>query len=529
VDDDGDSLADCQDLDCAETVACPATCGVATVLSCDTPVAGTTVGEPSTVGQWSCFDWPQAGGDALFEFIPPSPGVVSVAMITDNGGDLNLFIMEGFGPGDCSPAQCGEANILDLDPVNVSLYASTFQPIFIGVDSVSGEEDSFQIMVDCAGTFVEDCITFGDEDGDGLENCDDPDCATASICVDEEICDNGADEDLDLAIDCDDSDCFGDADCLVEGDCDDGVDFDGDGLVDCDDPDCAAELVCIGETACGDGFDNDDDGDVDCADSDCAAYASCGGPGVEDCDNGLDDDGDGLVDCSDGNCADSVLCTVETCVGGQDEDGDGDIDCADSDCFDSASCVVGSCPAATVLSCGGQVSDAISGAGSTDYYGCGFTAYGGELVYEITSPSSGSVSLALTHDANADLDLVVVDDFGGCALDDCLGYAATSSLTETLAVPVLAGETVYAFVEGASIYDGGSFDLAVECGLLFVEQCDDGQDNDGDGLDDCDDPNCASDVACEPAEDCGNGTDDDGDGAIDCGDSDCDSEPSCQP
>jgi hypothetical protein len=59
----------------------------------------------------------------------------------------------------------------------------------------------------------------------------------------------------------------------------DGADDDGDGLIDCDDPDCAADASCAtGETACVDGRDDDGDGLTDCDDPDCAADASCTGP-----------------------------------------------------------------------------------------------------------------------------------------------------------------------------------------------------------------------------------------------------------
>jgi hypothetical protein len=50
--------------------------------------------------------------------------------------------------------------------------------------------------------------------------------------------------------------------------CGDGKDNDGDGLVDCADSDCASAEVCTKEQ-CHDGVDNDNDGQVDCADSDC--------------------------------------------------------------------------------------------------------------------------------------------------------------------------------------------------------------------------------------------------------------------
>ncbi len=53
--------------------------------------------------------------------------------------------------------------------------------------------------------------------------------------------------------------------------------------------------------------------------------------------------------------------------------------------------------------------------------------------------------------------------------------------------------------------------------------CADGVDNDGDGLVDCQDPDCDS---CK--EECANGTDDDGDGLIDCKDPDCSGTAVCQ-
>jgi hypothetical protein len=54
--------------------------------------------------------------------------------------------------------------------------------------------------------------------------------------------------------------------------------------------------------------------------------------------------------------------------------------------------------------------------------------------------------------------------------------------------------------------------------------CNDGWDNDCDGLADIDDPDCAGKVA----EQCANMLDDDGDGAPDCADPDCASFPNCK-
>src|SRR5438477_6471677 len=53
------------------------------------------------------------------------------------------------------------------------------------------------------------------------------------------------------------------------------------------------------------------------------------------------------------------------------------------------------------------------------------------------------------------------------------------------------------------------------------EQCSDGIDNDGDGLVDCADPDCANAPECRPHEMCGNCVDDDGDGLVAYEDPDC--------
>ena len=61
-----------------------------------------------------------------------------------------------------------------------------------------------------------------------------------------------------------------------------------------------------------------------------------------------------------------------------------------------------------------------------------------------------------------------------------------------------------------------------------AEVCDDGTDNDADGLTDCDDDECAGDTACLPVvELCSDGTDNEGDGFADCDDDDCWEDPAC--
>ncbi len=128
-------------------------------------------------------------------------------------------------------------------------------------------------------------------------------------------------------------------------------------------------------------------------------------------------------------------------------------------------------------------------------------------------------------------------------------------------------------------FDLGALDCGVDCrfdttGCLQIEICDNGLDDDGDAVIDCEDSSCAGEPPCprcgdgvaDPGEECddpdlrgygcedvgfaggtlacfaclfdttactdefcSNGADDDGDGYIDCGDLDCDPHPACGP
>jgi hypothetical protein len=64
------------------------------------------------------------------------------------------------------------------------------------------------------------------------------------------------------------------------------------------------------------------------------------------------------------------------------------------------------------------------------------------------------------------------------------------------------------------------------------EHCSNGEDDDNDGLVDCEDPDCAGHLACGPNFTellCDNGMDDDSDGKVDCDDPDCSMRQACNP
>ena len=81
-------------------------------------------------------------------------------------------------------------------------------------------------------------------------------------------------------------------------------------------------------------------------------------------------------------------------------------------------------------------------------------------------------------------------------------------------------------LDGATDCDDA--DCALDLACAVPEVCDDGADNDLDGDTDCDDSDWDLDLACAEPEACDDGIDNDLDGATDCDDSDCDAAPECQ-
>jgi hypothetical protein len=169
---------------------------------------------------------------------------------------------------------------------------------------------------ECVPSSELDCGNDADDDGNGLTDCADSNCANqlcgtapstftcdatfACSCNDvvspppESVCTDGIDQDCDGLVDCADLDCVSGGSC-PETLCSDGQDNDGDTSADCDDPDCANQLCratpatfrceavgicsCNGATnpapeiSCNDGLDNDCDGSTDCADPGCDTRA----------------------------------------------------------------------------------------------------------------------------------------------------------------------------------------------------------------------------------------------------------------
>ena len=216
------------------------------------------------------------------------------------------------------------------------------------------------------------------------------------------------------------------------------------------------------------------------------------GPGVENCTNGADDDGDGLVDCEDADCSGNPSC-IPPAAG--DECVSAEIASLGSNPFDSTNATTGADPIPDAATCS-------QGLGSML----------GDIWFIYQPTESGSLFVTTCSIGSFDSDLVAYT--GSCAslvTLTCNGDVNQNPSTtcqqywSELTMDVTAGET-YWFRIGAwgTPHPGngspGPGELTLELTPSGpVENCSNGVDDDGDGLADCEDTDCAADPACLPA------------------------------
>jgi hypothetical protein len=437
LDDDGDTLVDCDDSDCT--------------------------GDPNCS-------------------LPPNE--VDCDDLRDDDGDTLV---------DCDDDDC------DLDPVCVPHEWICDDDIDNDDDGTTDcDDDDCASSSACRPTTETDCDDDIDDDGDTLVDCDDDDCDDDPLCTlePETDCGDDVDNDGDTLVDCDDDDCAADPLCLPESLCADDVDNDGDTLVDCDDDDCAEDAACL-ESLCADDVDNDGDTLVDCDDDDCAADAAC----YEAlCGDDVDNDGDTLVDCDDDDCAADPLCLPETvCDDGLDSDADGLTDCEDDDCEDAAACSPTgneTCATAFVLpdDPNGFWTGDTTGMTHDSAGTCQASSTAPDAVFEFSITEYSGFIADLSGSA---FDTVMYLRESPCATgaevecDDDDGAGTTSRIAVALEPGVY-----YLFVDGY-LTNAGEYQL--ELSTFPLEVCDDGLDNDDDGDVDCDDVDCRWDAECVPA------------------------------
>ena len=531
LDNDGDGRVDCDDDDCFGSPDCGGDgfCQPLGGVACPATIITGDTGGPDATN--AVLDWCGEGFDGwtgpeiAYSFTPNQTGLVQI----NAGGlsaDLDMVVLLAdptAPPGqECDADLCVDQSFSGgQQPEFIEFQAFQGTEYIIALDGWDGAVSGFQLVVDCGG-------------GPG------------------EICDDGVDNDGDGAIDCDDTDCFFSPDCLGGAeDCFNGIDDDADGLIDCDDiPDCQAAPGCDygGGDCCTDngspGCENDLGEDCVCAadpfccesgwDALCVDVyenqcgGSCGGQLPETaCADGIDNDNDTLIDCNDADCFLDPNCLGPqfefSCTNGVDDDLDGLVDCDDTDCALDPAC----------QNTGTEVcDDGIDNDGDADV-DCDDTDCESEPVCDAGDGACCAANGTPGCEDEPGEDCV-------CSIDPFCCNVAWDSICADEYEDVCGGICTGAEDcvngvddDGDGLIDCADPDCATDpsCGGPGVElQCTDGVDNDGDGLADCDDPDCAADPSCviPPTEtDCSDGIDNDQDGDVDCLDGDCTFEPAC--
>ncbi|MFH2009389.1 MAG: hypothetical protein ABI333_22550 [bacterium] len=407
------------------------------------------------------------------------------------GGALGMWVLGGAGCGDIH-----QGALTDLE------------------DCVNGLDDNGDGLIDCddpqctghayCNPYRElDCDNGVDDDGDGQIDCDDSDCQLTQVCNrDTELaCKDGQDNDHDGLIDCQDPDCWGAPGPCFEQQCCDGIDNDGDGLTDCEDPDCApCSCSATEEWNCTNGVDDDGDGLKDCEDDDCAGRAVC--VIVEVCNNGEDDDGNGLADCADPACLTNPYCLELNCFDGEDNDGNGLVDCDDPQCANAPACQTNShCQPTAPLHCGDTLEgNTVGRVNNFGAYSCLPGAFDGpEMYFEFTAPTEMYLTIELYDSALGGLKLFATsgEPSLGCNLANGCEAETGSGGGSYLYLWISAGTTMYLIVDSPA-GQAGAFDLTMSCDLLYeYGHCADGVDNDADGLTDCWDWDCMYEPHCD--------------------------------
>ncbi len=583
IDNDGDNAIDCLDDDCTNDPSCTAFACPEADLGSDLPIVAT--GDTGSAGNdlaGSC-----GGAQALDYAVSWTAPADGTYLFSTEGSNFDtvLYLLDGGCTGATEIACNDDKDLSAGYYAEVTADLTQGQTVVVAVDGFDAAEYGAFIL-SIAGTETGSCTDGIDNDGDGSTDCTDSDCANDSACMVED-CSNGIDDDGDGLADCIDDDCALEPNCLQTS-CPDfdlgtqignatatgssvGVSNDfasslcngggeapdvtfvwtaptaGTYAFDTQGSDFDTILYFLAGSCDGGEFDcNDDDGGT--IQSGLTAYFQAGetaiivvdgygtaagnyvlniqGTESDACDDGTDNDGDGLVDCDDDDCANQSACILEDCSNGYDDDGDTFIDCVDPECSSDTACYGYACPADDLGSALGSpvVTATTVGAGNDLMGGCGgnLGETAEDAAFYWTAPSEGIFTFdTLGSDFDTTM-YALADSCSGVSLA-CNDDAQGSSQSE-IELYLTQGQVIVLVVDGYSSQNAGTFLLNIAAQEYGA--CADGTDNDGDGLIDCEDTDCATSPDCT-SEDCSNGIDDDYDGLVDCLDDDCTSDSAC--
>ena len=157
-------------------------------------------------------------------------------------------------------------------------------------------------------------------------------------------------------------------------------------------------------------------------------------------------------------------------------------------------------------------------------YPCGGPGFGDgpEHVYLFTAPDNETVLVEVTQGDVAGLQVLDHAELG-CDPLSCIGVGLEGVVFSAVK------DRHYAVVVEHVTGQGSQIKLKVSCGVSAEFDCDNGIDDDGNGLTDCDEALCLGQADCPALKEteCADGVDEDGDGLTDCEDPSCTLVPPC--
>jgi hypothetical protein len=456
-------------------------------------------GATDVVEEYACSPYTYTGPEYTYTWTARYDAIVTVSLSGEEA-DTDLIVLESMGEG-CDPEQCR-----DWGFSKVTFEATADTTYFFVVDGyeegVLPGEGAYTIKVECQPLVEVDCGDGIDDDDDGLTDCDDvDDCLGTEECP-LPICDPS------WSLQCGESDSWanynwGSTNVIEDYDCN-GFGYDA--------PEYTYVFVApVSKTITVKLTEETAETDIlvltageegQCLPESCIAWgmkevsfdATAGQTYylVVDGFNGAEGTYTITVDCPP---------DVEAkCDDGVDNDQDGKKDCADGDCLYAENCSDNCNPwfFPFDVTCGFEEDYYNYSFFSTDKaesYACTEDVLDGpEYAYNFVAPFDAEVTVTLSGET-AETDLVVVEAGDG---DQCLTVNCLAHDYSTVTFTAQQGALYYVIVDG---YDGaeGSYHIKFSCAPATEMVCDDGLDDDGNGLVDCLDPACFPGPACQPA------------------------------
>jgi hypothetical protein len=315
------------------------------------------------------------------------------------------------------------------------------------------------------------------------------------------------------------SDCPGglvnaDGTCLGDGGLPDGFHDLGDGFTDCqtcatqgcDKPGCCACSACKGALFCqnmdmkGDGGDGGDPcaTKADCTKPECLGDPRCHVLGTEVCNNGVDDDDNGLIDCADPACSTFPGCKIKTCPTPP--------DCTLPICVDDPACKDLKCHPSvdfgTLQPTNSSSTKTVNTTGTMDVVPTPCAPGGGGMVVtRFTLTGTADVALSYMQAKGEDhvFGLFRAGVNQPCNSNPVTCYDPKGATSGTTAFPQLEPGEYYVIAQAFTPAAQGSVTVTLSTPST-PEICNNGIDDNGNGLIDCAEASCASAPNCANQE-----------------------------